>query len=73
MKTGQKKHWSEADESGIIHVPDYLDPIINRVGTQIRFHTISGKTEIQTVADIVAIAQDFFSKPSKDITDSINK
>ncbi len=56
----QSKHWSEADESGVINVPDYLDNLINKVGMQIRFHTISGKNEVQTVCDIVAIAEKFF-------------
>lgn len=51
----------QADEAGYINVPDYLDPLINYVGNQIRFHTISGKNEIQTVCDIVAKAEQFFN------------
>jgi hypothetical protein len=60
MKIEDQKHWSEADENGVIHVPDYLDKLVNKVGMQIKFHTISGKNEIQTVCDIVAIAEKFF-------------
>lgn len=57
-----KKHWSQADADGIIHVPDYLDPLINKVGFQLRFHTISGKNEVQTICDIVAICEKFFNE-----------
>ena|SRR5690606_13629036 len=45
-----------------IHVPDELDPMINRVGMQIRFYTISDKGEIETICDIVRIAEEFFYK-----------
>lgn len=54
------KKWNQANEEGIINVPDYLDPLINRVGMQIRFHTISGKNEVQTICDIVKAAEEFF-------------
>lgn len=54
------QNWNVADENGIIDVPDELDPMINMVGTQLRFHTISKKAEGQTVADIVYKAQQFF-------------
>lgn len=50
------------DEKGNIQVPDELVPLFNKVATQIRFHTISGKNEVMTVADIVSIAQEFFQK-----------
>lgn len=45
---------------GHINVPDELDPIINKVGMQLRLHTISGKGEAQTVCHIVYAAQKFF-------------
>jgi len=71
MKIEEEKHWSEADENGVIHVPDHLDPLINKVGFQLRFHTISGKNEVQTVCDIVAIVEKFFKDyyESKGTTD----
>jgi hypothetical protein len=53
-------NWNKADSEGNINVPDYLDKLVNYVGTQIRFHTISGKNEIQTIVDIVAKAEQFF-------------
>lgn len=53
--------WNKPDENGIIHVPDELDPLINKVATQIRFHTISGKSEEETVCDIVRNAEKFFT------------
>lgn len=55
-------NWNEADEEGIINVPDELEEVFNKVGMQIRFHTISGKNEVQTIADIVAGCQNFFKK-----------
>lgn len=61
MEKEKHQTWSKADEAGYINVPDYLDPLINYVGNQIRFHTISGKNEIQTVCDIVAKAEQFFN------------
>ena len=45
---------------GVIDVPDELDPLLNKLGMQLRFHTISGKGEDETVCSMVAIAQKFF-------------
>jgi hypothetical protein len=45
-----------------LDVPDELMPLFNKVGMQMRFHTISGKNEITTVAHIVQIAHEFFCK-----------
>lgn len=56
-----KEGWNKADENGNVDVPDHLDPLVNYVGTQIRFHTISGKNEAQTVVDIVHKAERFFA------------
>jgi hypothetical protein len=53
------KDWTEVKE-GIIDVPDELMPLFNKVGTQLRFHTISGKTEVETIAHIIWNAQKFF-------------
>lgn len=52
--------WWEPDENDILHIPDELDAIFNKVGTQLRFHTISGKSEALTVAHIVRNCQEFF-------------
>lgn len=56
------ENWNKADKDGNIDVPDYLMPLFNKVGTQLRLHTISGKNEIQTVCDIVYLAEKFFTE-----------
>lgn len=56
------ENWNKADKDGNIDVPDYLMPLLNKVGTQLRLHTISGKNEIQTVCDIVYLAEKFFTE-----------
>jgi len=58
----QIKDWNKADSDGYINIPDHLDELFNKVAMQIRFHTISGKNEIQTIADIVYGAESFFLK-----------
>lgn len=55
------KNWTEVVD-GYVNVPDELMPLFNKVGTQIRFHTISGKTEVTTIAHIVEGSRQFFSK-----------
>ena len=55
------KNWTEVVDDHI-NVPDELMPLFNKVGMQIRFHTISGKTEVTTIAHIVENARQFFSK-----------
>ena len=61
------KDWTEP-VNGSIDVPDELMPLFNKVGMQIRFHTISGKNEVVTIAHIIKAAQKFFeeTKPSKE-------
>jgi hypothetical protein len=54
--------WTIPDKDGIINIPDKLDPLFDRLGMQLRFHTISGKSEVQTIVDMTAIAQKFFMK-----------
>jgi hypothetical protein len=49
-------------KNGSIDVPDELMPLFNKVGMQLRFHRLSGKNEILTVAHIVKHSQEFFSK-----------
>jgi hypothetical protein len=62
MSTMDKDWSTEPDKNGTITIPDRLDDLFNKVAMQIRFHTISGKNEIQTIADIVKIADEFFNK-----------
>jgi hypothetical protein len=47
-------------KGGKISVPDELVPLFNKVGMQIRFHTISGLNEVLAAAHIVKISQEFF-------------
>lgn len=56
----EKEDWSTSDDKGIIHMPDYLDKLYNSIGMQLRFHTISGKNEMETIAHMVSLAEDFF-------------
>ena len=58
----QIKDWTEPDDKGNIEVPDELMPLYNQIGMQLRFHTISGKNEILTIAHMVQCAQEFFNK-----------
>lgn len=60
-----KPEWTEPNEEGIINMPDELDKLFHKVGMQLRFHTISGKNEFQTIVDIVAIAQQYFKENPK--------
>lgn len=55
------KDWTEV-VNGVIDVPDELMPLFDKVGMQLRFHTISGKGEVETIADIVYSAQKFFGE-----------
>lgn len=57
-----EKDWTIPDKDGIIHIPDELDPLFNKLGMQLRFHVYSDKNEFQTIADMVWIAEDFFKK-----------
>jgi hypothetical protein len=58
----QIKDWNKSDKDGIINVPDHLDEAVNKVGMQLRFHTISGKNESQTICDIVYGLESYFEK-----------
>jgi hypothetical protein len=60
MKKLEITDWNKPDKNETIHVPDELDKVFNSVAMQIRFHTISGKNEVQTIADIVHGCQKFF-------------
>ena len=56
-----KENWNKPD-GDVIDVPDELMPLFNKIGTQIKFLTISGKNEVQTVADILEGTRKFFSE-----------
>ena len=43
-----------------IDVPDELMPLFNKVGIQVKLMIISGKNEVQTIADIVELSRKFF-------------
>ena len=63
--------WTEADffSSSVddsIKVPDNLVPLWNNLLTQLRFHTISGKGEVETIVSMVWIAQKFFKEFPKE-------
>jgi hypothetical protein len=60
MEQEIKNDWSIPDEDGNIDVPEELVPLFNKIGMQLRFHTISGKNEILTIAHIVQQSQAFF-------------
>lgn len=53
--------WTEPKNDSI-SVPDALYPLFNKIGFQLRFHTISGKNEILTMAHITEIARQFFKQ-----------
>ena len=57
---------SDPDKEGNIEIPDGLEPLFNKLGMQLRMHTISGKNEIQTIADMVWIADKFFNNDDKE-------
>lgn len=56
-----KEGWTKPQD-GVLDVPDCLMPLFNKIGNQIRFHTISGKNEILAVAHILEASRKFFSK-----------
>jgi hypothetical protein len=58
----EPENWSIPDKDGNINIPDELDPLFNKLGFQLRFHTISGKNEIATIASMCYIAQKFFNE-----------
>lgn len=54
-----EKDWSIPDAGGIIDIPDRLEGLFNKIGMQIKFHTISDKNEVLTVAHITQHADSF--------------
>lgn len=59
--TPEIRDFTKPDGEGNIDVPDELMPLFNKVGMQLRFHTISGENEVLTVARIVYAAYKFFN------------
>ena len=49
------------DKDGNIDVPDELMPLFNSLGTRLRMHTISGRSEILTIAAMVNDSHKFFT------------
>jgi hypothetical protein len=45
-----------------MNIPDQYDSLFNQIGMQMRFHKISGKNEIQTITDILWLAEKFFNE-----------
>lgn len=67
METKEKPNWTEPNKDGNYNIPNELEPLFNKLGMQIRFHTISGKNELQTVVDMTSIADEFYSKKIDEI------
>jgi len=62
----EQGRWSsDPDKDGNIQIPDELDPLFHNLGMQLRMHTISGKNEVQTISDMVWIADKFFGQKKK--------
>jgi hypothetical protein len=56
------KDWTKVDEEGNINVPDYLDPLIHKFEIQMRSYKHKGKNEVQTICDMVYLAEEFFNE-----------
>jgi hypothetical protein len=54
--------WNKPDKDGNVDIPDYLDKLFNKLGMQMRFHTISGIPEAQAVVNMTWIAEKFFTE-----------
>jgi hypothetical protein len=59
-RVSDEKNWSDPDENGNVQMPDELEPLYNKLGFQLRFHTISGKGETATLVHMTRIAEEFF-------------
>ena len=55
-----KENWAVVKD-GVIDVPDEFMPLLNKIGMQIRFHTISNKGELETICRIIQLAEEFFT------------
>lgn len=52
--------WTKPDTNETVDVPDHLMPLLNKIGTQLRFHAISGKSEVLTAVHILRQSEVFF-------------
>jgi hypothetical protein len=71
MKT-EEKDWT-IPEGDIIHVPDRLDQLFNRLGMQLRFHTISKRNEMQVIANMTRIADEHASTLNRKVLEENEK
>lgn len=53
------ENWDNIIEQGL-PVPNYIQPLFNKLSAQLSLHTISGKSEFMTVVAMTKIAQEFF-------------
>lgn len=65
-KIEKMPEWYVIDEDGCIDVPDELMPLLNKIVSQIRLHTISEKPESASAIDILANAQMHFDMSTND-------
>lgn len=70
MKTSELD-WTKADPDGTIHIPDELDSLFNKIGMQLKFHTISGLNEVQTITNILWAADQFYKKKYEKLVEPI--
>lgn len=60
-----EKDWTTPDENGILHIPDRLDDVFNRLGHYLRVHTISGHNEIEVIAYMTRFCDEYASQKCK--------
>jgi hypothetical protein len=56
------ENWNKSSDGKSIDVPDVLMPLFNKIGMQLRFHTISDKSEVLTIADTLELSRKFFKE-----------
>lgn len=54
--------WRDADENGVVRIPDELDPLVNSVHLQLQIHLQDGSISNQAIVNIVWAAQKYFQK-----------
>lgn len=52
----------QPDENNQVDLPDHLKKLFHKLGTQLRFHTISGKNEFLTIIHMCQIAEEYFKE-----------
>jgi hypothetical protein len=74
MKTEDKsQNWTKPDKDSNIHVPEELKPLFNKLGTQLEFYNIKVKNEVQTLADMTFIADEFYSEKINAIDEIVSE